>query len=791
MGKEKNILKKVNSMNSIPHKIPFLHSLRGKLVILLIALAVVPFLLMVPVPVYLFLSQIDNVKKERSNEVNLQVQNLTQWVQGRKGEMNLAASLPEIQSMKSSDVTPMVKLLAQQWPYYQNIFVVQPDGHRVFDSIGGATSLANYDYFSRAMQGETVMSNVALSRTSGKATVVFVAPIKAGGKVIGVMGGEVPTDFLQTLMQQMRYGDTGDAYLVNTNGLFMTESRFTEELKQSGRVLVHTAMELTNTSTGVQQALKGQSGTVNYSVSGDFTDFRGHHTLGVYQRIDELGWVMVTEQDYNETFSQLNLILSITAFGSLVLLGLVAVLVYFFSGTIAKPVQLIANEARRLAMGDISPSKEMQRLEQARIRKDEIGVVGQAFYEMTSYLQEAVQAARSIAAGKLAVQVNIKSDKDQLGVALTQMVDNLRSIVSEMSESATELGTTAEELTQDTFSASQAATEIFQIMSLANQDTQGQVEALDQSNLSVKEMGHAIQGLAQGAQEQASAASTATRLTARISKAIEQVTENIKAASQGSQTAAAAAHAGVETVAKTVQGMQNIKVKVDLSALSVQEMGKRSSQIGNIVETIEDIASQTNLLALNAAIEAARAGEHGKGFAVVADEVRKLAERSSTATKEIGGLVRTIQQSVDEAIDAMEAGSNEVEMGVSRAGEAGKALQDILTAAEAVRQQSEEAAREAVNMHAAADELVSAMESVSAVIEENTASSEEMSASSSEVEVSIQRIANLSHANSQSIEQASASAQKANQQVDAIVASVENLAQMAEALRSIAARFEI
>ena len=141
MGKEKVILEKVNSMDSIAHKISFLHSLRGKLVVLLIVLAVVPFLLMVPVPVYLFLSQIDNVKKERSNEVNLQVQNLTQWVQGRKGEMNLAASLPEIQSMKSSDVTPMVKLLAQQWPYYQNIYVVQPDGHRVFDSIGGGEKL--------------------------------------------------------------------------------------------------------------------------------------------------------------------------------------------------------------------------------------------------------------------------------------------------------------------------------------------------------------------------------------------------------------------------------------------------------------------------------------------------------------------------------------------------------------------------------------------------------------------------------------------------------------------------
>jgi methyl-accepting chemotaxis protein len=237
--------------------------------------------------------------------------------------------------------------------------------------------------------------------------------------------------------------------------------------------------------------------------------------------------------------------------------------------------------------------------------------------------------------------------------------------------------------------------------------------------------------------------------------------------------------------------MNNIKEKVDLSALKVQEMGKRSNQIGNIVETIEDIASQTNLLALNAAIEAARAGEHGKGFAVVADEVRKLAERSSTATKEIGKLVRNIQQSVNEAIDAMELGAEEVDKGVSRTGEAGRALQDILVATNAVNQQTTEANHEAVDMRSAARELMNAMEAVSAVIEENTASTEEMSASSNEVEQSIGNITELSHANSQSIALASSAAQKASQKVELMVTSMENLAQMAEALRNTAARFEL
>ena len=778
-------------VNTSSRKILFIQSLRGRLMILLTVLAAVPFFLMAPAPIFLFLTQIDNVKQERGKEANIQVEALTQWVQAHKGEMDLAASLPEIQGMKASEVTSMIKLLAKQWPYYQNIFVALPDGSRVFDSIGGATSLSGYDYFTKAMQGQTVMSNVALSRTSGKATVVFSAPISAGGKVVGVVGGEITTDYLQQLMQQMRYGDTGDAYLVNTSGMFMTESRFTEELKQSQRVLVRTAMELTNSSTGVQQALQGQPGVINYSMVGDFTDYRGHHTLGVYQRIDELGWVMVIEQDYNETFSQLNLILIATSIGIILILGAISTLVYYFSGTIARPVQLIANEARRLSLGDITPSKELLQLEKARSRKDEIGVVGQAFFEMTAYLQQAVEAARKIAAGNLHAHVVIKSDQDQLGIALTQMIDNLRAIVSDISESATELRSTSEELSQETSRASQAVMEIFQTMTSAAGDTEGQVRALDQSNVSVKEMAHAIQGLAQGAQEQASAAGTASNHTASINRAIDQVTSNIQSASQDAQNAAAAAQTGVEKVAKTLEGMQNIKVKVDLSAQSVQEMGKRSSEIGNIVETIEDIASQTNLLALNAAIEAARAGQQGKGFAVVADEVRKLAERASSATREIGGLIKGIQQSVEEAMGAMEVGANEVDLGVARAGEAGQALQDILGAAKAVRRQTEEAARDALNMHATANELVGAMESVSAVIEENTASTEEMSASSGEVEQSMERIAQLSHANSRSIAQASDAAQKANLQVESMATSMENLAKMAEALTQTASRFDI
>ena len=200
-----------------------------------------------------------------------------------------------------------------------------------------------------------------------------------------------------------------------------------------------------------------------------------------------------------------------------------------------------------------------------------------------------------------------------------------------------------------------------------------------------------------------------------MASTVQQVSENSNNASAASQKASETARQGGKIVEETLSRMRAIADSVSGTAKRVQELGKRSDQIGQIIGVIDEIADQTNLLALNAAIEAARAGEQGRGFAVVADEVRKLAERTSTATKEITKMIRNIQADTKNAVTAMEAGTKEVELGVESTTLAGSALTEIISTNEHVNEMIAHIATAATQQSAATEQINTSIEQIAKI----------------------------------------------------------------------------
>jgi methyl-accepting chemotaxis protein len=206
---------------------------------------------------------------------------------------------------------------------------------------------------------------------------------------------------------------------------------------------------------------------------------------------------------------------------------------------------------------------------------------------------------------------------------------------------------------------------------------------------------------------------------------VAQVSENSCQASNNARVAAQLAQRGGQVVQNTVDLIRAVSESTRGTVKQVEKLGASSQEIGAIIGVIDDIADQTNLLALNAAIEAARAGEQGRGFAVVADEVRKLAERTSKATKEIAEMIRTIQTETSSAVDAIRSGTSKVDSGVEAAGKAGQALQEIIESSQSMQDVVAHIASAAVEQEAASSEINNSMDQMAKMVEQSSVAAKE------------------------------------------------------------------
>ena len=383
-----------------------------------------------------------------------------------------------------------------------------------------------------------------------------------------------------------------------------------------------------------------------------------------------------------------------------------------------KPINVTAEYVDRISKGDIPPKiTDVYQGDFNEIKTN----LNQAINAINLLVSDGVTLAQAGIEGKLATRTDATKHQGDFRKIVEGTNNLLDAVIKPIQEAAEVLA----ELAKGDLTArieGQYQGEHAMIKDSINEMSESLDRAMREVGEAVSATASASSQISSSSEEMAAGAQEQTSQAAEVASAVEEMTktivENSKNASDTAGTAKeakGAAEAGGKVVEETITGMRQIAEVVKKSAGTVQELGKSSDQIGEIIGVIDDIADQTNLLALNAAIEAARAGEQGRGFAVVADEVRKLAERTTKATKEIAGMIKKIQLDTKGAVESMDEGTKKVDAGIALADKAGISLHEIVGISQKVTDMVTQIAAASEEQSSASEQISKNVEGISAV----------------------------------------------------------------------------
>ncbi len=527
----------------------------------------------------------------------------------------------------------------------------------------------------------------------------------------------------------------------------------------------------------VADAIMSASVTKNYSMAGDIATSSGEDvSIKILKKFQDIHQILETKS--NRLSSSIESSVSnayIFVFGGIILgTGVFILFVFFIAPAITKPINKLKDSVKEFALGNYEHDIDIE-------SRDEIGELAQLLKDLQKAQKDKIVAAEQIASGNIR-KVESASDKDALAAAFNKEVEIIDELLKEadrlieasrngnlglrgdalkfsgewgkliqgfnslldatvapLNEAASVLKVMAEgDLTQKVIGDYKGDHEL--IKNNINSVAESLAQALRKVNEAVMATASASTEISSSVEEMAAGASKQTEQTTEVAGAIEEMaktilenTRNASISADHAKASGAKAEEGGAVVEDTIEGMNRIAEVVNKSAVTVEALGSSSDQIGEIIQVIDEIADQTNLLALNAAIEAARAGEQGRGFAVVADEVRKLAERTTKATKEIASMIKQIQKDTTEAVDSMKEGKAEVERGKELANKAGQVLREIIDNASKVTDVSVLVASASEQQTATAEEISQNIEAISTVTQQNASGTQQIASTAEDL----------------------------------------------------------